>query len=136
MMLGLNGFIWAGVSEGSFGCSGGFGFLDDVGEGGGGPWANCDMWEVFGTNVEEEEFLIAFFFVADGALCDVTANGLVIIGGQAQEARSSSHSTFEVSTCFSLCLEHCTTINTFVRNSGQGSEGAQPVSWGGAEALV
>ena len=135
-MLGLNGFIWAGVSEGSFGCSGGFGFLDDVGEGGGGPWANCDMWEVFGTNVEEEEFLIAFFFVADGALCDVTAKGFVIICGQAQEARSSSHSPFEVSACFSLCLKHCTTINTFVRNSGQGSEGAQPVSWGGAETLV
>ena len=76
------------------------------------------MWKVFCTNVEEEKFLIAFFFVADGALCDVTAKGFVIICGQAQEARSSSHSAFEVSTRFSFCLEHCTTVGTFVRDRG------------------
>ena len=124
-MLGLNGFAWAGVFERSFGCSGGFYLFNDCGKGGvvGGRrgGADGDVWEVFCTNVEEKEFLVAFFFVTDGTLCNVTANVLIVIGGQAQEARPSGHGTFEVGTRFSLCLKHCTTISTLVGNGGQGS---------------
>ena len=109
--------------KGLLGARGVFIFLTTVGRGGvvGGRrgGADGDVWEVFCTNVEEKEFLVAFFFVTDGTLCSVTANVLIVIGGQAQEAGPSGHGTFEVGTRFSLCLKHCTTISTFVGDGGQ-----------------
>ena len=124
MMLGLSGSCRSSMIKGSFG---GFGFgivgvvflglggksgdgLDGFGR------AKGDGWEVFGADVSEKEVFVTFLLKANGALGDVAAHGLVVIGCTTLDASSTGHCPLEVSAGFPPSLERRFAIRASITN--------------------
>ena len=74
------------------------------------------MWEVFGADVSKKEVFVAFLLKTNGALGDVAAHWLVVVGCTTLSTGSTGHCPFEVSACFPLSLERRFAIRASITN--------------------